>query len=342
MNCEECSGLLIDYIEGELTGEELRTLEEHLKDCPDCMLELEHYREIRTAAREEALPEVSVEVLSSLSEAASKSVKKVKEPFWKKWSYSPILVPTLSAAIALSVWFYYGQDGIDGIDTIATREVGAAKMKTVENTGEALSDSSEQEEMAAIEREQDEEATLQTAVTEEQEKPPAESRIKPASPAEQKAAENNPAKGVLSKKDVTEEDTVTFRSGDEAGRLEPLEKSEGQLKAVHPILPDYKGDLQLAQRQQLEGNCEASIKTNQALLKTAPPPPADVQAGSYKSLAECYEKTGDMANAITSYKNLSRVDPSQEGLVNERLAELKIDAAYMNFESSDTATEPTE
>ena len=129
--------------------------------------------------------------------------------------------------------------------------------------------------------------------SEEQKKPPAESRIKhPPHPAEQKAAENNPSKGMLRKKDVTEEDKVTYRSGDETQKFESLKESEGQLKAIHPILPDYSGDLQLAQRQQAEGNCEASIKTNEALLDTSPPPPADVQAGSYKSLAECYEKTG--------------------------------------------------
>ena len=118
MNCDKCRELLIDYLEGLLGSQEVGALEEHLKGCPDCSLELEHYREIKMAAQEEALPEVSSEVLSSLSEAARKKVRADKHPFWKKWSYSPILVPTLSAAIALSVWFYYGQDGIDGIDTM--------------------------------------------------------------------------------------------------------------------------------------------------------------------------------------------------------------------------------
>ena len=72
MNCEECSGLLIDYLEDILSPEESGAVKEHLEGCPDCSLELEHYKEIRTAAREEAIPEVSAETLSSLSETARK------------------------------------------------------------------------------------------------------------------------------------------------------------------------------------------------------------------------------------------------------------------------------
>ncbi len=353
MNCEECSGFLIDYIEDILGPKESGAVKEHLDSCPDCSLELEHYREIRTAAREEALPEVSADTLSSLSEAARENASLKKPPFWKKWYYSPILVPTISAAIALSVWFYYGQTGFEGVDTV-TREVGAVRMRAPEKREGAFSDSGEKEYYLASEDKDLSEAEIGTVEADDQKKPAGESRILPASPtetqADTEAPDNAPAKGALRKKDVTEEDLVQYRKGisssSELLEQESMEEnpvttsdegaSESFLRAKKPMLRDYAAELELAQRQQAEGNCEASITTNEALLNSSPPPPQDVQAGSYKSLGECYEKTGDLEKAISAYKNLSEVNPSQEEYVNKKLEEIKIDAAYMNYEGTDT------
>ncbi len=346
MNCDKCSGLLIDYLEDLLGSEESGALEEHMRGCPDCSLELEHYREIRMAARDEDLPEVSAEVLSSLSDAARENASPKKTPFWKKWSYSPILVPTISAAIALSVWFYYGQTGFEGVDSV-TREVGAMKMKAPGKQEETFSDSEEKERTLAFEAQEPNDALIVASDLEEQEKPPAESRISPAPPSKTETAENSPEKSMLRKKDVTEEDLVTYRKESVSkGNIKAIPESsdeaasESLLKAEQPILRDYAGELELAQRQQTEGNCAASIQTNEALLNSSPPPPTEVQASSYKSLAECYEQTGDMASAVVSYNNLARVDPAQSPFVNEKLEEMKIDSAYMNYEDSDSGTEP--
>lgn len=339
MDCEKCSSLLIDYIEGVLDPAEESAFKEHMESCPKCALELEHYSEIQAAARMEDAPEPSEEVLSKISEAARKSVSKSKTPFWKKWSYSPILVPTISAAIALSVWFYYGQTGFQDVDTV-TREVGAAKMSPVENQAASMSDPTEEQEMEGIEAFQDKEATLQTAVTDEMKKPPADSRIQPASPERKEKMGNVSSGAKLEKRDVTEEDKVTFRSGDAPGGAESLDETEGGLKAVHPVLPDYKSQLELAQRQQLEGDCGASIRTNEALISASPSAPADIQAASYKSLAECYENTGNLRRAAASYESLAELDPSQSELVDQKLAEMNIDVDFPESEKSDAATEP--
>ena len=227
-------------------------------------------------------------------------------------------------------------------------------MRAPQSQEEAFSDTKENEQTFAYEAQEDSDPLLETADSEEQKKPPAESRILPASPSEQQTSEDNPSKGMLRKKDVTEEDMVTYRE-EKSSPSEPIERksieefpaessdegaSESRLKATHPILRDYAGELELAQRQQAEGNCEASIKTNETLLNSTPPPPQSLQAASFRSLAECYEQTGDMPSAIDSYKNLAKVDPAQSEFVNEKLEEIKIDAAYMNFEGSDTDTEP--
>ena len=340
MNCKECSGLLIDYMEDTLSVDESGAVKEHLDSCPDCSIELEHYREIRTAAQEEALPDASPEVLSRLSEAARNSVKKDKPSIWKRWSYSPILVPTISAAIAVSVWFYYGLGGIHNMDEV-TSEVSAVKMRASEQQDEALSNKEDEFILGFESREGN--ALTDTIEQEEQKKPAPESRILPVSPGEKETSQDTPAKADLKGKEVTKEDKVTFRSGNGTGDLSPteedmvtnrewssqqgnaagIEDSEGELKATQPILRDYAGELGLALRQQSEGNCDASIKTNEALLKSSPPPPLDVQAASYKSLAECYESKGDLEKAIASYNNLGRVDPAQSGYVKEKLEEIK-------------------
>ena len=51
-------------------------------------------------------------------------------------------------------------------------------------------------------------------------------------------------------------------------------------------------------------------------------------------------QTGDLEKAISAYKNLSEVNPSQKEYVNKKLEEIKIDAAYMNYEGTDTDTQP--
>lgn len=340
MDCDKCKELLIDYIEGVLDPAEERAFEEQVKSCPECSLELEQYLEIQRAARLEAAPEPSSEVLSRISEAARKSVSNQKTPFWKKWSYSPILVPTISAAIALSVWFYHGQSGFENVNTVATREVGAAKMSPVENQVASMSDPTEEQEMEQIEALQDKEATLQTAVTEEMEKPPSESRIQPVSPERKEKTANISSGDKLQKKETTEEDKVTFRDSDSTVGSESIDEAQADLKAVHPILPDYRGQLELAQRQQIEGDCSTSIRTNEALLAQTPSAPADIQAASYKSLAECYEMTGNLAKAQASYKSLAELDPSQTDLVDQKLAEMKMDTEYIEPEKADSATEP--
>ena len=158
-------------------------------------------------------------------------------------------------------------------------------MKAPEKREEALSDTEEKEKTFAFEAKGNSDALIGTAESGERKKPAGESRILPASPAETQTSENAPAKGVLRKKDVTEEDLVTYRSGDDTGSLYPSDESEqetigqssdeapeGLLRAKQPLLRDYAGELELAQRQQTDGNCEASIKTNEAILNSSPPP----------------------------------------------------------------------
>jgi hypothetical protein len=57
MKCSKISDLLGPYVDGELSPEERRTVEEHLRRCPACRAELEELRRIETAGRRTVPPD---------------------------------------------------------------------------------------------------------------------------------------------------------------------------------------------------------------------------------------------------------------------------------------------
>src|ERR671925_445930 len=110
MNCERFEELLIDFMEEEIDPSEREEVKNHLECCPYCSKRLEDYMKIKRVFNEETLPQPSAQVLSRLSKIARDEVERDKTPFWKKWFYSPILIPLLSSALALFVWFSYSQN----------------------------------------------------------------------------------------------------------------------------------------------------------------------------------------------------------------------------------------
>lgn len=44
MNCRELTELLLDFIANELTREQAQRIQDHLDDCPPCVIILETYR----------------------------------------------------------------------------------------------------------------------------------------------------------------------------------------------------------------------------------------------------------------------------------------------------------
>jgi len=86
---------------------------------------------------------------------------------------------------------------------------------------------------------------------------------------------------------------------------------------------DYQSKLDLALKQQREGNCDASIKTNQELLKTNPYPPQNIAEKAYLSLAQCYEQKGELDLAILNYKNVQEAAFDQAHLAKEKIESLE-------------------
>ena len=131
MKCERVEELLIDYLEGEIEPSENKLVEAHLQSCHDCSKKFSEFKEIRSAFQSEILPQPSQKVLEILTIKAKQDLSKEKISFWKKWFYSPVLIPTLTTALALMIWIDYkdsNQPQFDDNAEIYSREVMAEKI----------------------------------------------------------------------------------------------------------------------------------------------------------------------------------------------------------------------
>lgn len=328
MNCEKCSELLIDYIDGQLSPEETAFVISHIEACPECLREYEDYTEIRRAVAETAaVPELSPETVTALARAAKKSVSKDRKPFWKRIAFSPFLVPALSSAIALSVWFYYGNTGTHLSSQGPSSSTVMAKK--VEPIFEGSGGNSNKDASPVLERERslspDTELRAQSygeadAMVEQKPAAPA------PPPAPMAARDASPAESgrMSAPRKVRKMESPAGGAGKEASALADSSESEQTgMYSASAAAGEYEAVLQTALRQQESGDCASSIKTNEALLKSRPEPPVSVQAVSYKSLAECYEQKGEIGKAVYNYRQLEMIAPAEAPYANTRISELK-------------------
>ncbi len=74
--CKECLELLHDYIDGALSKEVEKSLEEHFQDCPPCISFLNTYKAASNACRKTLTQtEVPEEVAASLKSFIEKNIK---------------------------------------------------------------------------------------------------------------------------------------------------------------------------------------------------------------------------------------------------------------------------
>lgn len=314
MNCERCSELLIEYIHGGLSLGEREAVAAHLGGCVECVREFEEYAEIRRVVSEESpLPEPSREVMAALSRAARDEVARERRPFWKRLPLSPILIPALTTAIALMVWFYYGQGGGDYMDTVS-RNVMARKMKEQDSSMD----------------------TAGQAAPEMRREYPAEAESSPAMSERGAADEGMPAAPPADVYSLSDEAPGASTDTEEDSDVKGEAFTETAVKKSLPARPmtqteslsagaanDYSGQLRLALRQQTEGDCDASIKTNETLLQSSPEPPGYVRAQSYRSLAECYEKQGKLDLAVVNYTQLREVSPEESSFAESKITAIR-------------------
>jgi hypothetical protein len=73
-HCKDCVDLLGEYIEGTLSPERSKALEDHLSFCPPCITFVRTYRATRRLCRSALVAEMPHELMSSLSSFLGKHV----------------------------------------------------------------------------------------------------------------------------------------------------------------------------------------------------------------------------------------------------------------------------
>jgi tetratricopeptide (TPR) repeat protein len=354
MNCENFDELLIDFIEGEIEPSDIELVKKHLAACQNCSKKIDEFKEIRKVINGDTHPEPSPEILARLSRIAREELEKDNVPFWRKWFYSPILVPVLSTGLALFIWISNGQKDVEygPDDAVYSTKVMAKKMPMAQ---EPNFPGVREEAVSNLESNQG------PLLSEEPVSAPPlasgkKSRIEEGTTA--RSGEPAPAKEMIARRDVKEDDEYSRQRDEFSDKLEakPIEEpaSEPKIEAEEEAFEvgslakgrsgetevqgfqdvkqrsniptsntytetTYKDKLDLGLKQQKEGNCEASIKTNEELLNLTPPPTDPLKGKAYLSLGECYEQMGEWEKAVSNYKNLQKISPEQTAFAVEKI-----------------------
>jgi tetratricopeptide (TPR) repeat protein len=358
MNCEKFQELLIDFVEGEIQASDIQSVESHLAACQICSKKMDEFKEIRKVSNVETHAEPSAELLARLSRMAREEIEKDDVPFWRKWFYTPIMVPLISTGLALFIWISYGQKDVGygpGEETYSTK-VMAKKMPMAEEPNypgvrEKALPNPESNQGPLLSDEPVSGSYLDSGK---------KSRIEEGKTA--KSGEPSPAREMIARRDVKEVDEYSRQRGEASDKLEvkaiekpasapkveaedevfeagslskggSSETREQRFQEVNqesngPTLDThteaiYKDKLDLGLMQQKEGNCEASVKTNEELLKLTPPPTDTVKGKAYLSLGECYEEMGEWEKAVSNYKNLEKISPERTAFAIEKIESIR-------------------
>ncbi len=122
MKCEQVEEFLSPYLEDELSPEEKRTVEEHLKTCPGCSLLLSSLKETRESLVDLPQLEVSQALLTRLYSIPQ---KKRRFSLGLDFFLRPSLQPVLAAAsiVLTLVSFYFFGPNKKSIDRAVNRQL---------------------------------------------------------------------------------------------------------------------------------------------------------------------------------------------------------------------------
>lgn len=333
MKCDECSEILVDYISGELSPELNSTVKNHLSDCSKCSNEIEEYRQIQMSSQKETMPQVSSEVLKRLSKAARHDIKKAKPPFWKKWSYSPILVPTLTTAIALSVWLYYGDEAAN-LGSVQN-EQAVLSMKADPGApqpeyGDSFADAGIKKENSFDPAQKNEviSSPVHDKLSEESQRVTADpSPLSPSEPKVYSGAELEEAEpDVFETQEQTRQGHAKIMKGPQYPELSDVPeafniKEKKELGLAKSNM--QREQFQMGSQKTVYDDCEDSIRINESIINSSDSISLPEQKESFKVLAHCYEQKGDYDKAISNYINLEKIAPEESSFANSRIQEIR-------------------
>ena len=145
MKCEKIEELLPPYLEDELSPEEKRAVEKHLKTCENCSMLFSFMQESRESLADFPEFEVSEDLLDRLYSIPSKKKKfKLSFPSFD-FLLRPALQPVLSAAtiVLIIISFYFFNPDKSLIDKSINRQIhlGYSKIERLYAKAESFTDS---------------------------------------------------------------------------------------------------------------------------------------------------------------------------------------------------------
>lgn len=111
MNCAETRSLLSPYLDGVLTGLQMRGLAEHLSQCEACALEYAALRStqqvVASLGKKQPPPELTLRLRVALSQEAARTRQGSWEGFWARVedAMNPFMVPATAGVLTAIVIF---------------------------------------------------------------------------------------------------------------------------------------------------------------------------------------------------------------------------------------------
>ena len=126
MDIQQFEEMIIDYLDGSLSGAEKKYFEEALNSSDEYRGIFEQYKSIRTVTGSENDLEPPAEVIERISEQVKKSIKKEKKSVFERWFKFPILAPAFAVAIIAMLWISAGEDYLKNKNIIPVAENSAS------------------------------------------------------------------------------------------------------------------------------------------------------------------------------------------------------------------------
>jgi len=126
MDMQQFEEMIIDYLDGNLSGVDKSSFEETLNSSEECREIFEQYKSIRTVTGSENDLEPPAEVIERISEQVNKSITKEKKSVFERWFKFPILAPAFAVAIIAMLWISAGEDYLKNKNIIPVSEKSAS------------------------------------------------------------------------------------------------------------------------------------------------------------------------------------------------------------------------
>ncbi len=114
MDCELIRDELIEYLDGDLSPEQARLIEEHIEECPECRSEIEAFAGVRELLLDDGYVEPSPFYWTRFN---ARLMQRLHRPSLLSWhpAATPRLVPIAIAAVLFVVGFTVGAGQLLGL-----------------------------------------------------------------------------------------------------------------------------------------------------------------------------------------------------------------------------------